>query len=106
MSQINPRHQHHFASFLVSGSVSWMYYADRLMEFPTGILGVALGTILLPAWPNITATTQRRIFTPARLGLRLSFLLSLPAAGRAGGTVGPLIATLFQYGKFGIHDCR
>ena len=38
-----------FASFLVSGSVSWMYYADRLMEFPSGVLGVALGTILLPS---------------------------------------------------------
>ena len=38
-----------FASLLVSGSVSWMYYADRLMEFPTGVLGVALGTILLPS---------------------------------------------------------
>ena len=38
-----------FASFLVSGSVSWLYYADRLMEFPTGLLGVALGTILLPS---------------------------------------------------------
>ena len=38
-----------FASFLVSGSVSWMYYADRLMELPSGVLGVALGTILLPS---------------------------------------------------------
>src|SRR5690606_1646667 len=38
-----------FASFLVTGSVSWLYYADRLMEFPTGLLGVALGTILLPS---------------------------------------------------------
>ncbi len=38
-----------FASFLVTGSVSWLYYADRLMEFPTGVLGVALGTILLPS---------------------------------------------------------
>ena len=37
-----------FASFLKSGSVSWLYYADRLMEFPSGMLGVALGTILLP----------------------------------------------------------
>ena len=38
-----------FASFLANGSVSWLYYADRLMEFPTGMLGVALGTILLPS---------------------------------------------------------
>lgn len=50
-----------FASFLVSGSVSWMYYADRLMEFPSGVLGVALGTILLPslskASPAVTMTS-------------------------------------------------
>ncbi len=46
-------HQHHFASFLASGSVSWMYYADRLMEFPSGVLGVALGTILLPSLSKV-----------------------------------------------------
>ncbi|WP_411898701.1 lipid II flippase MurJ, partial [Salmonella enterica] len=41
-----------FASFLASGPVSWMYYADRLMEFPSGVLGVALGSILLPSLSN------------------------------------------------------
>lgn len=48
-----------FASFLVAGSVSWMYYADRLMELPSGVLGVALGTILLPALSKTYASKNR-----------------------------------------------
>jgi putative peptidoglycan lipid II flippase len=47
-----------FASFLVSGSVSWLYYADRLMEFPAGLLGAALGTILLPSLAKTHAERQ------------------------------------------------
>ncbi|MEN9454741.1 MAG: protein MurJ [Pseudomonadota bacterium] len=94
-----------FASFLISGSVSWMYYADRLMEFPTGILGVALGTILLPSLAKHHADKSSNEYS--RLldwGLRLSVLLSLPAAAALAVLSGPLIATLFQYGKFGSHD--
>ncbi len=95
------------ASFLVSGSVSWMYYADRLMEFPTGILGVALGTILLPSLSKHHSNNSNEEYS--RLldwGLRLSFLLSLPASAALAVLSGPLIATLFQYGKFGIHDLQ
>ena len=68
-----------FASFLVSGSVSWMYYADRLMEFPSGVLGVALGTILLPSLAKSFASGNHDEYS--RLmdwGLRLCFLLALP----------------------------
>ncbi len=54
-----------FASFLVTGSVSWLYYADRLMEFPTGMLGVALGTILLPSLAKHYADDCTRTNTPA-----------------------------------------
>lgn len=90
-----------FASFLVSGSVSWMYYADRLMEFPTGILGVALGTILLPSLSRHAASDDTATFS--RLldwGIRLSVLLALPSAVALGVLSKPLIATLFMYGKF------
>ena len=52
-----------FASFLPSGSVSWMYYADRLMELPTGVLGVALGTILLPSLSKHSATQNTQTFS-------------------------------------------
>ncbi|MGL6070308.1 murein biosynthesis integral membrane protein MurJ [Craterilacuibacter sp.] len=94
-----------FASFLVSGSVSWMYYADRLMEFPTGILGVALGTILLPSLSKHAADQSHENYS--RLldwGMRLSLLLALPASIGLAVMSMPLIATLFMYGKFSPHD--
>lgn len=94
-----------FASFLVSGSVSWMYYADRLMEFPTGVLGVALGTILLPSLSK--SFTQGRYDEYSALldwGLRLCFLLALPSAVGLCILSKPLIATLFEYGQFTHQD--
>ncbi|MCC6532959.1 MAG: murein biosynthesis integral membrane protein MurJ [Burkholderiales bacterium] len=94
-----------FASFLVSGSVSWLYYADRLMEFPSGMLGAALGTILLPSLAKHHADEASVEY--ARLldwGLRLTFLLALPAAIALALLAVPLIATLFMYGEFQSHD--
>ena len=68
-----------FASFLVAGSVSWMYYADRLMELPSGVLGVALGTILLPTLAKTYANKDREEYSRILdWGLRLCFLLVLP----------------------------
>ncbi len=94
-----------FASFLVSGSVSWMYYADRLMEFPTGVLGVALGTILLPSLSRHAATDANTEFSALLdWGIRLSLLLALPSAVGLAVLSEPLIATLFGYGKFNAHD--
>lgn len=94
-----------FASFLVSGSVSWMYYADRLMEFPSGVLGVALGTILLPSLAKSFASGKhdeyRRLMD---WGLRLCFLLALPSAVALGILAKPLTVSLFQYGKFSAFD--
>ena len=94
-----------FASFLVSGSVSWLYYADRLMEFPAGMLGVALGTILLPSLSKYHADADHDEY--ARLldwGLRLTFLLALPAAVALAVLAMPLIAALFHYGRFTPED--
>ena len=94
-----------FASFLASGSVSWMYYADRLMEFPSGVLGVALGTILLPSLSKSFASGNHDEYN--RLmdwGLRLCFLLALPSAVALGILSGPLTVSLFQYGKFTAFD--
>lgn len=94
-----------FASFLDSGSVSWMYYADRLMEFPTGVLGVALGTILLPSLSKLAAGEDVKRFSDLLdWGLRLCMLLALPATVALAVISGPLVATLFQYGKFSAHD--
>jgi putative peptidoglycan lipid II flippase len=94
-----------FASFLVTGSVSWLYYADRLMEFPTGVLGVALGTILLPSLSRSFA--ERSADEYSRLldwGLRLTLLLALPAALGLAILATPLIATLFHHGAFDGND--
>jgi len=94
-----------FASFLVSGSVSWLYYADRLMEFPAGMLGVALGTILLPSLSKYHAAADHAEY--AKLldwGLRLTVLLAVPAAVALAVLAIPLIAALFNYGRFTPHD--
>jgi len=94
-----------FASFLVTGSVSWLYYADRLMEFPAGVLGAALGTILLPSLSKQHASGAPAEYS--RLldwGLRVSLLLAVPAAAALAVLALPLIATLFHYGRFGDAD--
>ena len=94
-----------FASFLVTGSVSWLYYADRLMEFPAGVLGAALGTILLPSLSKHHASGSPAEF--ARLldwGLRVTLLIALPAAAALAVLALPLIATLFHYGRFSDAD--
>ncbi|MBF1994200.1 murein biosynthesis integral membrane protein MurJ [Serratia symbiotica] len=94
-----------FASFLVSGSVSWMYYADRLMEFPSGVLGVALGTILLPSLAkSFSSGNQDEYSRLMDWGLRLCFLLALPSAIALGILAKPLTVALFQYGKFSAFD--
>ncbi len=94
-----------FASLLVTGSVSWLYYADRLMEFPAGMLGVALGTILLPSLAKHHAEKSHDDY--AKLldwGLRLTFMLTLPAALALALLSAPLISTLFMHGAFNTHD--
>jgi len=94
-----------FASFLPTGSVSWLYYADRLMELPAGVLGVALGTILLPSLSKYHSTADTAEYS--RLldwGLRVTVLLAVPSAVALAVLALPLVAMLFQYGRFGAED--
>jgi putative peptidoglycan lipid II flippase len=94
-----------FASFLETGSVSWLYYADRLMEFPTGLLGVALGTILLPSLARAHASGAPEEYSALLdWGLRLTLLLAVPSAVALGLLATPLIATLFMHGAFDARD--
>ncbi len=94
-----------FSSFLPTGSVSWLFYADRLMEFPTGLLGAALGTILLPSLARAHATNQGGAYSALLdWGLRLMLLLTLPAAMALALIGVPLVATLFMRGAFTAHD--
>lgn len=94
-----------FASFLVTGSVSWLYYADRLMEFPSGLLGAALGTILLPSLAKLHASNQRAEFSALLdWGIRLTLMLTLPCALAFAMLSVPLLSTLFQHGAFTAED--
>jgi putative peptidoglycan lipid II flippase len=89
------------ASRLGHGAVSVLQYADRLMEFPTGMLGVALGTVLLPSLSKANADGDTAEYSALLdWGLRLTFLLALPAAVGLAALSEPLIATLFNYGAF------
>src|SRR5687768_7104929 len=94
-----------FASYLVTGSISWLYYADRLMELPAGVLGVAVGTILLPSLSKYHADANRAEYS--RLldwGLRITVLLAVPSAAALAVLALPLVAMLFQYGRFTAED--
>ena len=94
-----------FASLLVTGSVSWLYYADRLMEFPAGLLGVALGTILLPSLArHYNSNSTEEYSRLLDWGLRMTILLTLPAALALALLATPLITTLFHHGAFTDHD--
>ncbi len=94
-----------FASFLVAGSVSWLYYADRLMEFPAGVLGAALGTILLPSLSKCHASNDAGEYSKLLdWGLRLAFMLALPSALALGMIAVPLLSTFFQRGAFMAND--
>ena len=93
------------ASFLGTGSVSWLYFADRLMEFPSGMLGVALGTILLPSLAKYHASNRLDEFSKMLdWGLRLTLLLAAPAALALAILAVPLISTLFYHGAFTSND--
>lgn len=94
-----------FASFLPAGSLSWIYFAERLMEFPLGIFGVALATAILPQLSREhTAQTPQLYSSTLDWGLRNICIIGLPAAVGLGLLAGPLITTLFHYGAFTEHD--
>ncbi len=94
-----------FASYLATGSVSWLYYADRLMEFPTALLGVTLGTVLLPSLAKHHADESGSEYSKLLdWGMRLTLMLALPATVALAVLAIPLVATLFHYGNFSVHD--
>jgi putative peptidoglycan lipid II flippase len=105
VTQINLLLDTLFASFLTVGSVSWLYYSDRLVEFPLGILGLALGTVILPNLSRSHASEDTAAFSNALdWGLRLVVLIGLPATIGLVMLAEPMLSTLFQYNEFGISD--
>jgi putative peptidoglycan lipid II flippase len=95
------------ASLLVTGSVSWLYYADRLMEFPLGIFSIAVATVILPSLAVQHAKKSPEDFAATLdWGLRTILLIGVPAALGLLLLAGPLTTTLFQYNAFNPHDVR
>lgn len=93
------------ATWLAPGSVTWLSFADRLMEFPTALLGVAIGTVLLPVLSAAHARHDDAAYSELLdWGLRLVLLLGLPAALGLALLSDGLVATLFNYGAFNAHD--
>lgn len=93
------------ASFLQEGSISWLYFADRLMEFPVGIFGVALGTVILPSLSRRHAAGDPAGFSRTLdWGLRMVVLITLPAAAGLAVLAQPILATLFHYGRMNAMD--
>jgi putative peptidoglycan lipid II flippase len=93
------------ASHLTVGSVSWLTYADRLMEFPTALLGVALGVVLLPRLSSAQAGGDAQAYSGMLdWGLRMVVLLALPCAVALLVFAEPLVAVLYHYGRFSPHD--
>jgi putative peptidoglycan lipid II flippase len=95
------------ASHLVPGSVSWLTYADRLMEFPTALLGVALGVVLTPQLAAAKAANDNdRYSAMLDWGLRLVVLLAVPCAVALLTFSRPLVTVLYHYGAFTDHDVQ
>jgi putative peptidoglycan lipid II flippase len=95
------------ASHLVPGSVSWLSYADRLMEFPTAMLGVALGVVLMPQLAAAKAAKDDAQYSGMLdWGLRLVLVLTLPCALALLVFSRPLVALLYHYGAFTAHDVQ
>lgn len=93
------------ASHQGPGAVSWLFFADRLMEFPTGLLGVALGVVLLPQLSAANGRDDAAGYSALLdWGLRLSLLLALPCAVALLVFPTPLVSVLFQFGAFTASD--
>jgi putative peptidoglycan lipid II flippase len=101
VSQINLLIDTLIASFLVHGSISWLYYSDRLVEFPLGVFGIALATVILPSLSERHASGDAQAFSATLdWALRLVLIVATPAAVALAVLAAPMIATLFQYGEF------
>jgi len=104
-AQINILVDSVIATFLVSGSVSWLYYSDRLLEFPLGVFGIALATVILPNLSRKHAQNNPEEFSETLdWALRLAMMITLPAAVGLVVMAAPILITLFQYEAFQADD--
>ncbi len=93
------------ASFLEDGSVSWLYYSDRLMELPLGVFGIAIATVILPSLSTKHAEKSNDSFSATLdWAVRMVLFIGIPSALALGVLAEPLLVTLFQYGEFSAGD--
>jgi putative peptidoglycan lipid II flippase len=105
VAQINLMLDTVIATFLVAGSVSWLYYSDRLLEFPLGVFGVALSTVILPNLSRKFASQNPQGFSATLdWALRLALIVTLPAALGLVVLASPILVTLFHYEAFQLND--
>jgi len=105
VAQINLLLDTVIASFLITGSVTWLYYSDRLLEFPLGVLGIAIATVILPTLSQQHSRDSKEQFNQTlNWALRLVSIITIPACVGLFILAGPILASLFEYGKFTAHD--
>ena len=105
VAQINLLVDSVLATFLVSGSVTWLYYSDRLMEFPLGVFGVALSTVILPNLSRKFAQQSPEAFSGTLdWALRLALIITLPAALALAVLATPILVAMFRYDAFTMGD--
>ncbi len=105
VAQVNMFVNTFLASFLVTGSVSWLYYSDRLMEFPVGVFGIALATVVLPGLSKVHSSGTATEFSGMMdWALRWVLMIALPATVALYVLAVPLLSTIFQYGQFSAAD--
>lgn len=113
VSQINLLLDTFIASFLMTGSISWLYYSDRLLEFPLGLFGIAISTVILPTLSRHHATQksnekqgQLEFHRTMDWGIRMIIMLGLPAMGGIAVLAQPMLLVLFMRGNFNLNDVQ
>lgn len=107
VSQINLLLDTLIASFLMTGSISWLYYSDRLLEFPLGLFGIAIATVILPALSSRHVDKSAQEFTKTLdWGIRMVLILGVPAMAGLFFLAEPMLMVLFMHGAFSPEDAR
>lgn len=105
VSQINLLLDTVIASFLPTGSVSWLYFSDRLVEFPLGVFGIAIATVILPSLSRKHAGEDADAFAHTLdWAVRGVLVIGVPALVALVLMAEPMLATIFMYGKMGLND--
>jgi len=105
VAQINILINTLIASFLISGSISWLYYSDRFVELPLALFGVAIGTVILPKLSrDFSSESQEEFSATLNWALRLTLLLAIPAMIGLVVLARPILISLIQYGAFNPND--